>query len=68
MKIATFNVNSINKRLANLLQWLEAEEPDAALDSRAQGHRCKKRNIKPFGRVIDPGTASPSLRAAGNQS
>lgn len=28
MKIATFNVNNINRRLANLLAWLQASEPD----------------------------------------
>ncbi len=28
MKIATFNINNINKRLANLLAWLRAVEPD----------------------------------------
>jgi exodeoxyribonuclease-3 len=28
VKIATFNINGINKRLANLLAWLEAAEPD----------------------------------------
>jgi exodeoxyribonuclease-3 len=28
MKIATFNINNINKRLANLLLWLEETEPD----------------------------------------
>ncbi len=28
MKIATFNINNINNRLANLLRWLEAAEPD----------------------------------------
>ena len=28
MKIATFNINNINKRLANLLHWLEHAEPD----------------------------------------
>jgi len=28
MKIATFNVNNVNKRLANLLAWLEAAKPD----------------------------------------
>ena len=28
MKIATFNINNINKRLANLLRWLEKEKPD----------------------------------------
>lgn len=28
MKIATFNINNVNKRLANLLHWLELSEPD----------------------------------------
>ena len=30
MKIATFNINNVNKRLSNLLAWLEAAEPDVA--------------------------------------
>jgi exodeoxyribonuclease-3 len=30
MRIATFNVNSINGRLANLLRWLEVSSPDVA--------------------------------------
>ena len=28
MRIATFNINNINKRLANLLDWMAANEPD----------------------------------------
>ena len=28
VKIATFNINNISKRLANLLRWLEKEKPD----------------------------------------
>ena len=28
MKLATFNINNVNKRLANLLEWLEEAEPD----------------------------------------
>ncbi len=28
MKLATFNINNINKRLANLLEWLAREAPD----------------------------------------
>jgi exodeoxyribonuclease III len=28
MKIATFNINNVNKRLANLLGWLRSAEPD----------------------------------------
>ena len=30
MKIATFNVNNINRRLPNLLEWLQAAKPDVA--------------------------------------
>lgn len=30
MKIATFNVNNVNKRLGNLLDWLKATRPDVA--------------------------------------
>ena len=29
VKIATFNINNINKRLNNLLAWLAKAEPDA---------------------------------------
>jgi exodeoxyribonuclease-3 len=28
MKIATFNINNINKRLGNLIDWLSEEQPD----------------------------------------
>jgi len=28
MKVATFNINNVNKRLANLLAWLERSQPD----------------------------------------
>lgn len=28
MKIATFNINDVNKRLSNLLDWLDAAKPD----------------------------------------
>jgi exodeoxyribonuclease-3 len=28
MKIATFNINNVNRRLPNLLQWLGEAEPD----------------------------------------
>ncbi len=30
MKIATFNINNVNKRLGNLLAWLDAAAPDVA--------------------------------------
>ena len=29
MKIATFNINNVNRRLPNLLRWLRAAKPDA---------------------------------------
>jgi len=28
MKIATFNINNVNKRLSNLLDWLQSSKPD----------------------------------------
>ena len=28
MKVATYNINNINKRLDNLLAWLAKAEPD----------------------------------------
>ena len=28
MRIATFNINNVNKRLANLLDWLATAQPD----------------------------------------
>jgi exonuclease III len=30
MKLATFNVNNVNKRLVNLLDWLDTARPDVA--------------------------------------
>jgi exodeoxyribonuclease III len=30
MKIATFNINNVNRRLPNLLRWLKAAKPDVA--------------------------------------
>jgi len=30
MKVATFNINNINRRLPNLLEWLRAAKPDIA--------------------------------------
>ena len=29
MKVATFNINNINRRLPNLLRWLRSAKPDA---------------------------------------
>ena len=30
MKIATYNINDVNKRIANLLDWLKSVRPDVA--------------------------------------
>ena len=30
LKIATLNINNVNRRLPNLLAWLETEKPDVA--------------------------------------
>ncbi|WP_366928818.1 hypothetical protein [Phenylobacterium sp.] len=37
MRIATFNINNVNKRLANLLAWLAAEKPDVVLPAGVEG-------------------------------
>jgi exodeoxyribonuclease III len=34
MKIATFNINNINRRLPNLLDWLKASKPDVVCSER----------------------------------
>ena len=42
MKLATFNVNDINKRLPNLLRWLAATRPDAVA---LQECKCTNRSF-----------------------
>ncbi len=51
MKIATFNINNINRRLANLLAWLKAAEPDVV---------CLQET-----KTTDPGFPAEALRDAG---
>ena len=41
MKIATFNINNVNKRLANLLAWLRRGPAGRCLSPRAQGDRFR---------------------------
>ena len=31
MKVATFNINNVNRRLPNLLAWLDLAQPDAVV-------------------------------------
>jgi exodeoxyribonuclease III len=51
MKIATFNINNINKRLPNLLAWLKTAQPDVV---------CLQ-ELK----TVDDGFPATELRAAG---
>ena len=71
MKIATFNINNINRRLPNLLQWLKTAKPDIAClqelksptrDSRPQPSNAP--DTRPRGVGSGRGTASRFSRAA----
>ena len=42
MKIATFNINNVNKRLANLLGWLDQAQPDVVC---LQELKCSQRDF-----------------------
>src|SRR5271166_3995127 len=42
MKIATFNINNIKRRLPNLLQWLKASKPDVVC---LQELKCSEREF-----------------------
>ena len=42
MKIATFNINNIKRRLPNLLDWLNASEPDVVC---LQELKCSERDF-----------------------
>ena len=73
MKIATFNINDVNKRLGNLIGWLRAEKPDvvALQELKAADRelpRLRRRATAPCGAGKRLGTASPSWRAAMNRS
>ncbi|MGI8839180.1 MAG: exodeoxyribonuclease III [Caulobacteraceae bacterium] len=38
MRIATFNINNVNKRLANLLDWLATQKPDVVCLQELKAH------------------------------
>ncbi len=71
MKIATYNVNGIKSRLANLLEWLDRERPDVAClqelkalgRSTSRQRPCAKPATTPCGRASARGTAWPSSPA-----
>jgi len=51
MKIATFNINNINKRLPNLLEWLHLSKPDVVClqELKATDDAFPKNAIESFG-------------------
>jgi exodeoxyribonuclease III len=70
MKIATFNINNINRRLPNLLRWLRAAKPDVVTlqelktpDDDFPVSAIKKAGYARSGAARKPGMASPSWRA-----
>ena len=52
MKIASFNINDVNKRLGNLIGWLRTEKPDVVA----------LQELKATDREF-PKTAKPRLRS-----
>jgi exodeoxyribonuclease III len=75
MKIATFNINDVNKRLGNLIGWLGAEKPDVvalqelkAADREFPRAALRRRATAPCGAAKRPGTESPSWLGAARRS
>jgi exodeoxyribonuclease-3 len=71
MKIATFNINDINKRLANLLRWLGEARPDVvclqelkAADRDFPAAAWSRPDMRACGAGRNRGTGSRSWRAA----
>jgi exodeoxyribonuclease-3 len=70
VKIATFNINNINRRLPNLLRWLRAAKPDIvclqelkSTDADFPVGAIDKAGYGAVWRGQGPGTASPSWHA-----
>jgi exodeoxyribonuclease-3 len=66
MKIASFNINNINRRLTNLLDWLREAEPDIvclqefkAADTEFPAEATRQRDIMPSSAARGAGTAWP---------
>lgn len=51
MKIATYNINGINGRLANLLRWLSEAQPDIVClqELKCEQHKFPERQLKEAG-------------------
>ena len=67
LKIATFNINNVNRRLSNLLGWLKTAKPDIVCLQELKAEqsafplpRSKRRATAPCGADRKLGTASPS--------
>ena len=63
MKIATFNINNVNKRLANFLDWLRKSRPDVAClqelkatDTEFPAGRSERPAMTPYGGARSRGT------------
>ena len=74
MKIATYNINDVNKRIANLLDWLKSVRPDVAClqelkatDSEFPVAAIEKAGYGAVWRGQNHGTAWPSLRAVASR-
>jgi exonuclease III len=58
MKIATFNINNVNRRLPNLLRWLKDAKPDVVclqelkcdLSDRTWCQSCSASDVRSCGR------------------
>ena len=46
LKIATYNINNINKRLQNLVAWLERAEPDVVCLQELKAERKSFLNVR----------------------
>ena len=64
MKIATCNINNVNRRLPNLLAWLNAAEPDVVclqeLKAVPEAFPAAAIEAAGYGAVSKRGTVSPS--------
>ena len=71
MKIASFNINNINSRLTNLLNWLRKAEPDIvclqelkAADAEFPAEAIRQAGIMRYAAARGAGTAWRFLRDA----
>ena len=70
MKLATFNINNINRRLPNLLRWLKAAKPDVVClqelkctDEAFPARQCRRPAIMRCGVGSGPGMGWRSWHA-----